>query len=83
MERIARERRIDNPTLAANVGGRRSFAVGERVLIWQEHIMAKRKLGNGRIKFKLRKTWSRALVLEKCGRNYVCRSFDEGNTIKQ
>ena len=83
MEKIAKERRIDNPALSANIEQRRTFAPGAIVLIWQEHILAKRKLKNGKVSLKCSKNWSRACVLSRTGRLYTVRSIDEGNTVRK
>ena len=83
METIAKERKIDNPSLSADIEERRTWQVGDTVLIWREHIVAKRKLKNGKVNLKVTKSWSRANIIERIGRLYVVRSVDEGNIIRK
>ena len=77
MTKISRYRLTDTPSLAFSIQTRpRAYHIGERVLVWAERILGKRKLKSGILKIKLSKFWVKATVVNALGDNYMVRSDD-------
>ena len=65
MTDISRSRLLDTPSLAIHLEDRpRTYSVGQKVLVWNEHILAKKKISSNIVKAKLSKFWTIGTVVQ-------------------
>ena len=81
MMQIARERKIENTSLLANIMNRNeTFSIGQRVLVWQQWVIKRQVSGVGQ-GFKLENFWMYAEVIDKVGPNYWVKT-EEGALLR-
>ena len=78
MDSVTRARKLDTPSLSANILNRRDYTINQRVLCWREHVLKKRLTGTGELHMKLRRFWSPAEIVSRTNETYVVKMLDSG-----
>ena len=79
MDEVTQARKLDTPSLSANILQRKDFSINQEVLVWREFVLKKRLTGTGELQMKLRKFWSIGQVISKSDDSYVVKMADNGD----